>query len=58
MQYLVASDLHYEFRQLDWITDQAAQFASQLMGDARRHRTCGDAARLGAGDPLAWPRCL
>ena len=34
MQYLVASDLHYEFRQLDWITDQAAEFdAVVLAGD-------------------------
>jgi len=34
MEYLVASDLHYEFRQLDWITDQAGEFdAVVLVGD-------------------------
>jgi Icc-related predicted phosphoesterase len=34
MQYLIASDLHYEFRQLDWITEQASDFdAVVLAGD-------------------------
>jgi Icc-related predicted phosphoesterase len=34
MQYLIASDLHYEFRQLDWIAEQAAEFdAVVLAGD-------------------------
>lgn len=33
-RYLVASDLHYEFRQLDWIAEQAAEFdAVVLAGD-------------------------
>jgi hypothetical protein len=38
------------------VADQAAQFAAKLLGDARRHRTRGDAARLGAADQLAGPR--
>lgn len=34
MRYLVASDLHYALRQLDWITEQAADFdAVILAGD-------------------------
>lgn len=34
MRYLVASDLHYSLRQLDWIADQAPQFdAVVLSGD-------------------------
>jgi Icc-related predicted phosphoesterase len=34
VQYLVASDLHYDLRQLDWIIEQAAEFdAVVLVGD-------------------------
>lgn len=34
MQYLVASDLHYELRQLDWIAERADEFdAVLLVGD-------------------------
>lgn len=46
MKYLVASDLHYEFRQLDWIADQAGDFdAVILVGD---HLDVGGRADLAA----------
>ena len=46
MRYLIASDLHYEFKQLDWITEQAAEFdAVVLAGD---HLDVGGRVELGA----------
>lgn len=32
MRYLVASDLHYNLRQLDWIADQAGEFDAVVLG--------------------------
>ncbi len=45
MQYLIASDLHYDFGQLDWITEQASEFdAVVLAGD---HLDVGGRVDLG-----------
>jgi Icc-related predicted phosphoesterase len=46
MRYLVASDLHYEFRQLDWVAEQAGDFdAVVLAGD---HLDVGGRVELAA----------
>ena len=39
------------------VTDQAAEFAAEFLRNARGDRARGDAARLGAADHPAWPRC-